>query len=251
MFGIVGQDYTPLQNREAFQFFDPIVGEGAAVYHTAGALGKGERVWILAKLQADIQVVDGDITHKYLLLSNSHAGDGCVQIKFTPVRVVCQNTLNLALSKGPVIRVSHVRDLKERLGYARENLGIIHSGYAAIETAFKLLASIEVDDKRLSEYLKRVFPDPRLSENKSVWERVIRTRKGAADMFEHGRGNQLKGVAGTLWAAYNGVAELIDHGKTRRTPDQRLNHIWFGDGAGVKARAFNQACEYIEPQDRP
>ena len=106
-FGIVSSDYTPLQNLEAFNFFDDIVGQGAAIFHTAGALGKGERVWILAKLPDSIRIIGDDVCDKYLLLSNSHDGRSSVQMKFTPIfAVVCQNTLTMALNQGRTVRIS-------------------------------------------------------------------------------------------------------------------------------------------------
>ena len=246
VFGIVGTDYTPLQNRDAFRFFDPIVGEGAAIYHTAGALGDGERIWILVKLPGSIKVTGQDISEKYLLLSNSHDGESSVQIKFTPIRVACWNTLTMALSKGPTIRVAHTQDLNKRLENARSALRLIDEHYKRIEETFKAMAAIRMTSKRLEEYLASVFPDPSDITEKQRWRRTAQNRESAAYLFDHGKGNSLPGVAGTLWAAFNGITEFVDHKPTRRTPREHLESIWFGDGYQLKARAFEIAKGQID-----
>jgi phage/plasmid-like protein (TIGR03299 family) len=154
VFGIVGNDYTPLQNHEAFEFFDSIVGSKAAIYHTAGALGDGERIWILAKLPSDIHVAGDDIANKFLLLSNTHDGNNSVQIKFTPVRVVCQNTLTIALSHGPNLRVLHTQNVPERLKQAERLLGIVKKHFDDLGDAFKRMSSFQMGNGRLQSYLR-------------------------------------------------------------------------------------------------
>jgi phage/plasmid-like protein (TIGR03299 family) len=244
-FGIVSKEYHLLQNFEAFAFFDGIVGKKAAIYETAGALGDGERVWILAKLPETIRVVGDDICDKYLLLSNSHDGKSSVQMKFTPIRVVCQNTLTLALSQGPTIRVAHTRNMQDRMRQAESLLGIIHHQFDTIEQSFQRLSEVKMDDKKLDAYYKILFPNPKDAEDHKGMERARSDRKKATWYYEFGRGNQEKGVAGTLWAAYNGITKWCDYRETNQSPDQRLTSIWFGDGYLLKARAFRVAIENI------
>jgi phage/plasmid-like protein (TIGR03299 family) len=238
--GIVGSDYTPLQNRDAFQFFDPLVGENAAVYHTAGALGKGERVWIQAKLPGYIRVVGDDITNKFLLLSNIHGGRGAVEIKFTPIRVVCQNTLTMALWQGPALRIAHTWDVRERLLIAANRITM---RFDEIASVFGEMAKVQMNKERMSEYLRAVFPDPpqgwSFAHNLPELLQARRDREAAEYLAETGRGTEIKGVKGTLWAAYNGVAEYIDYFRfDQAEPERRLREIWFGDGYLAKARAY-------------
>jgi len=122
-----------LQNTEAFTFFDPIIHAGAAFYESAGALGKGERVWVLARVTSDHEIVPGDRISKYLLLSNSHDGKGAVHVKFTPVRVVCRNTLNQAIERGPTLRVAHTSSMKDRLKEVAEAVKRIDARFNELE----------------------------------------------------------------------------------------------------------------------
>ena len=256
VFGVVSGEYTPLQNREAFAFFDSIVGQDAAVYHTAGALGRGERVWILAKLPTSIRVIGDDIAEKYLLLSNGHDGESSVQIKFTPIRVVCQNTLTMAMGDGEMIRVAHRPDMPERLEYAKRLLGFVDERYERIEKAFQRMVQVRMNSQRVEAYFREVLPLPVRRKRPSVGRRqaeraeqrrrrvlesVRRKRALAQRFFEDGKGNTLPRVRGTLWAAYNGVTEMIDHNQTGLNAERRLNSIWFGEGFRVKARAYGIA----------
>lgn len=238
--GVVGKDYTPLQNRDAFRFFDPIVGQNAAIYHTAGALGQGERVWILAKLPGHIRVVGDDITEKYLLLSNSHDGKSSVQIKFTPVRVVCQNTLTIALCDGQAYRVIHHADIHSKLENAHKMLGFINDRFDDMEETFQAMSRIKMNTDRLTEYLAEVYPTVKEPEK---MELVQRDRNWSEYFFDQGKGNRMPGVTGSLWAAFNGVTEWLDHRKSRQNPNQRLVSTWYGNSYQTKARAYSIAAD--------
>jgi len=240
--GVVSNEYTPLQNPQAFQFFDPIVGQNAAIYHTAGALGNGERVWILAKLPGHIRVAGDDITEKYLLLSNSHDGKSSVTIKFTPVRVVCQNTLTLALNDGSAWRISHHSDIHQKLKQAHEMMGLINDRFANMEQSFQAMSRVKLDTNRLSEYLAAVYPDSTEPDKQAL---IQRDRSWSEYFFDQGKGNRMAGVAGSLWAGFNGVTEWIDHRKTRQNSNQRLNSTWFGEASRIKTRAFTIALDKI------
>jgi phage/plasmid-like protein (TIGR03299 family) len=241
IFGLVSEQYSPLQNSAAFEFFDPIVGKDAAIYHTAGALFNGERIWILAKLPGCIRVVGDDITDKYLLLSNSHDGRSAIRITFTPIRVVCNNTLTQALSMSRVIRVAHTRSMSERLKQAEELLNIVNANFETVASIFSKMSTIRIDKNRLDQYLKHVFPDTKSGRNREQNPRIIKTRAWAEYFFDNGAGNQIKGVSGTLWAAYNGVTEYIDHCLGKQDSNARLNSIWFGEGRSIKVRAYSEA----------
>ncbi len=246
--GIVGKSYTPLQNCEAFAFFDPIVGRHAAVYHTAGVLRDGERIWLLAKLPDSIQVVGDDVADKYLLLSNSHDGRSAVQVKFTPIRVVCHNTLTRALSDGPTIRVAHTRNMQDRLNQAHRLLGIVEQGFHNLARVFRSMCKLSLDQAKLDEYLNQVFPQPDDPKNWKAVRKMQENRSWAQHFFEHGQGNDRPGVRGTLWAAYNGVTELIDHRRTKQSPERRLDSVWFGDGYLAKSRALKVARSRLGAQ---
>jgi hypothetical protein len=150
------------------------------------------------------------------------------------------------LSQGPTLRVPHTRDVRERLRIAANMLNAIKIRYNELEGVFQKMTSVQVRGDKLRQYLGQVFPDPRRKDDDARYERALaqaRTdRTGAEYLFEMGKGNEQKGVAGTLWAAYNGVAEYIDYRKyAKATGNRQLEAIWFGDGYSIKARAYTVA----------
>jgi phage/plasmid-like protein (TIGR03299 family) len=158
-------------------------------------------VWILAKLPGEIRFAGDDISDKYLLLSNCHNGMSGVQIKFTPVRVVCKSTLTMAVDKGPTIRVSHTPDLNSRLQRARDNLKLINAHYQTLEQTLKLLVKVRMHEERLTKYLTMVFPDPKDRNNEAAVDAAQQKRRAAERFYREGKGNDQRPVAGTLWAA--------------------------------------------------
>lgn len=251
-FGLVGNDYTVLQNHAAFKFFDPFIQSDRINYSTAGALGNGERVWILAKVEGDVRIRNVDAVDRFLLLSTGHDGRTAIQVRFTPVRVVCQNTLTLAHSFGKdFAKVYHVPGMRNHLDNVQKSLQDLFTAFEDIENNFERMAQFALTPDKVSTYLAKVFPDPKRRKGQKdhsydeAMAKVIQTRKKAELLFEKGKGNDQAEIAGTLWAAYNGVIELIDHYEAHPNAWLRLDSLWFGDGAKIKEIAFQEACALL------
>lgn len=242
--GVVGDRYRIIQNREAFSFFDNIVGEGQAIYHTAGALGQGERIWILAKLPKDIILLREDVVEKYMVLTNSHDGTSALRAYFTPVRVVCQNTLNASLKDaGAGITIRHTGNLGSKVDEARRVLGITVSFYTQWEAIANQLIDVKLNVEQAEAYFNKVvFGGKKVDEEAT---QLINRRNEMLNLFDSGKGQQIKGMEHSLWTAWNAVTEYSDHYRsvrgTSEDPSLRLKDAWFGTGAKMKEVAYAEA----------
>lgn len=250
-FGLVGENYEVLQNRDAFAFFEPLIQSGSVTYETAGALGDGERVWMLAKVHGDIRIKGEDRIERYLLLSNGHDGRTALQIRFTPVRVVCMNTLIWALaSSDNILKAHHGRGMNRRVERAEEAVKLILGRYDELATHFERLAAVSMTTEKLARYVNTVFPTPKRKPNQTdrSYEQNVaennRLRDTSARLFIEGRGNDQAAIRGTLWAAYNGVTEVLDHYLGYRDRNHRMESLCFGDGERTKRRAFDVALDF-------
>ena len=235
--GIVDDSYEPVQNRDAFTFFDNLVGADEAIYETAGVLGRGERIWILAKLPGYIKVNRKDIVGKYLLLSNSHDGSSLVRVKLTPIRVVCNNTLTAALQGEGEVHIRHTSKAAEEMKQALSLLGLTNSLFERLGAIFNRMALTKITDKQLQDYVKALVPDKGEGEDED-FEKNERIRKAFLELHASGQGADLS--RGTLWGAFNCVTEYTDHG-TEGNPGTRLESMWFGRGEQLKLKAFQLA----------
>ncbi len=233
--GNVGAGYEPIQNREAFTFFDSLVAANKAIYETAGALGRGERIWILARLPGFIKVHGNDIVGKYLLLSNSHDGSSLVRVKLTPIRVVCNNTLTAALQGAGEVHIRHTSNAAEDLKQAQALLGLSNDLYVQLEAIFNRMALTRISDKQLLDYVRALVPDNEEAEDNVKPEGI---RNAFLELYASGQGADL--ARGTLWGAFNCVTEYTDH-VMGDNPKARLESIWFGQGEQLKRAAFQLA----------
>jgi phage/plasmid-like protein (TIGR03299 family) len=236
--GVVGNNYKPLQNKNAFDFFNPFVESGMAQIETAGSLMKGKRVWVQAKIKSDLDVVKGnDVIERYILLSNSHDGTMAVRAGFTPQRVVCQNTLSMAHHNGEsqLIRIKHSQKVEENLEAIGKVMNLANNAFEATLAQYKFLANKDINGKDLEKFIKLVFKLEEEDSGKKLLSNII-------PLFEKGRGNDMREIKGTYWAAYNSVSEYLQY--ERGTDAQtRLNNLWFGQSKTILERALNTAVE--------
>ena len=219
--GTVGPDYTVKQNTECFQFVDTLLeANGGAHYDSAGALGNGARIWCAVRVpKADISI--GDDKHEsYLVFTTAHDGSMAHTAKLTTVRVVCQNTLNSALSsEGAMFRVKHTAQADARLDKAKMLMTGIVVDAAALKAKFEQLASRKMTRETMVNVLNRLFPAPKEENaNTTRRENVLTEVLGLYASNDNG---QFPEQAGSAYNLLNAVTEYTDHYRSARITEAR------------------------------
>ena len=238
---VITDDWNPVQNTEAFEFFNDFVAAGDMEMHTAGSLKDGKIVWALAKVKESFELFNGrDQVDAYLHFTNPHSYGQSIDVRFTPIRVVCNNTLTLSLNMKSknMVKVSHRREfdgdmVKEALGVAKHKLD-------QYKEMAQYLSQKRYSDESIVDYFKRVFPvltkkqdsDKELSKSAERGVEIIKTcDQPGADL---GRG--------TWWEAFNAVTYMTDH-EIGRSADTRLQSAWYGQNRNLKTKALELAVE--------
>ena len=236
----VGSGWNPVQNSEAFDFFQEYVLAGNMEMHTAGSLKNGQLVWALAKTNESFELFKGDVTENYFLFTNPHQFGKAINIRMTPIRVVCNNTLTLSLSakSDSMITVNHrkefdVEEVKEQMGIAREKM-------EQYKSMAEFLGSKKYSPDNVVNYFNEVFGSPAKSDDKIF---TSRNAKIAHENLQEQPGAEF--AEGSWWQAFNSVTHMTDHLQGRST-DGRLTSAWYGRNRKVKLKALDKALEYAE-----
>jgi len=236
----VGSGWNPVQNSDAFDFFQEYVMAGDMEMHTAGSLKDGQLVWALAKTNESFELFKGDVTENYFLFTNPHQFGKAINIRMTPIRVVCNNTLTLSLSakSDSMITVNHrkefdVEEVKEQMGIAREKM-------EQYKSMAEFLGSKRYSADNVVNYFNEVFGSPTKVDGK---EFTSRNAKIAHENLQEQPGANF--AEGSWWQAFNSVTHMTDHLQGRST-DGRLTSAWYGRNRKVKLKALDKALEYAE-----
>ncbi len=251
--GIVGSRYEIIQNKDAFGFFDSIIDSGEAIFETAGALGKGERIFVTAKLPEDM-LVAGEPCDKYIILTNSHNGTSSIIAGFTTIRVVCNNTLQAAL-KGIENKVSieHRTGAKERLSEAYKVMNIASKYMNEVDEIFNKMANTKIEDAQLKAYIKEVMKSEYAKKNateEEILEDSTRLKNQVNSIYEFALSHPTQitdATRGTLWGAYNSISGYYNHiYNFNRGAEQKFSSQFFGNAYNKINKGFQKAVELIE-----
>lgn len=218
--GVVTDRYKVVQNDEAFTFTDGLLGEGVR-YETAGALLDGRKVWILARMPREF-IINGEQISPYLVFSNTHDGSGAIKVAVTPIRVVCNNTLNLALSTAKRSwSMVHTGDVQGKMEEAKQTLFMAEKYMSRLGREFETLRKIELTDRQVMDYIKLLLPYE--NEDNSLHVRNInRLREDMQKRYFDAP--DLKDVGNNAYRFVNAVSDFATHSEPiRRTKNFKEN----------------------------
>ena len=240
---VVGKGWNPVQNADAFNFFEEYVRAGDMQMHTAGSLNDGKMVWALAKANESFELFNGDVTENYFLFSNPHEFGKAIDIRMTPIRVVCNNTLTLSLSTSSdaMLKVNHrkefdVAEVKETLGIAKEKM-------EQYKSMAEFLGSKRYTSENIVEYFNEVFGSVAKEKVDGVTPFTSNNAKNAMEYLDTQPGANF--AQGSFWNAFNTVTYMTDHVQGRSN-DGRMTSSWYGRNRRVKLKALDKALEYAE-----
>lgn len=246
----LGKDYEVVKNIDAFSFFDSIVGGDGIQYETAGALGKGEKIFITAKLPGYIKVANTDYIEKYLFLTTSHDGFGSIMAAFTPVRIVCNNTLNAALKNHTnSIKIRHTANVKERLEEAHKVLGISNQLSQQLDGIFNQWAKVRITDLEVQQLIQMAMvPNKEVLQtiNNGEMDELSTCFRNMCDaVYEYNCSSptqQTEATKGTVFGAYNAVTGYFQNVRTYKDDEAKMKSILYGGTAQLRTQRVFQLC---------
>lgn len=248
--GVVGDRYKVLQNDRAMEILDAVVGKDRAVFECAGTLRDGAVAFAVLKLAKQIVLPGDDVVEKRVLFYTTHDGSGMTRAKVLPYRLFCANQLTAALgAKTDGVGIRHTSQAEARLKQAERILGFSEQYFEEFANIAKIMQRTTLPTRDMAEFTTLILPSP---EGKAAPKQTLEARETLMDLWETGGGQAGHAVnRGTVWGAYNAVAEYVDHERRTRTADQsmraelKVESSWFGSGARLLQTAADMLVQKI------